>query len=108
MRRVSSQEQFNQIVIVVFRSRNKVLVRKRPQPQLFLGDLPQARKAQGLDDEEKEVMANARSLVFIIGIPTPSAATSMSRTAIHARPMELRTMFFAASAMTLTIASTRR
>src|SRR5712691_12026066 len=29
-------------------------VRERPQPQLFLGDLPQARKAQRLDDEEKD------------------------------------------------------
>src|SRR3989440_2569788 len=53
-------------------------------------------------------MAKARSLVFIIGIPTTSAATSMSRTAIQARPMELRTMFLAASAITLTIARDRK
>src|SRR5882762_1480319 len=25
-----------------------------PEPQLFLGDLPQARKAQGFEDEEKD------------------------------------------------------
>src|SRR6266481_1190557 len=39
---------------VVFRSRNKVLVREWPEPQLFLGDLPQARKAQRFDDQEKD------------------------------------------------------
>src|SRR5438477_6828897 len=27
---------------------------ERPEPQLFLGDLPQARKPQRLDDEEKD------------------------------------------------------
>src|SRR6267143_3137455 len=31
-----------------------VSVGKGPEPQLFLGDLPQARKAQGLDHEEKD------------------------------------------------------
>ena len=37
-----------------------------------------------------------------------SAATSMSRMAIHCRPMLLRTMFLAASAITVTIVSTSR
>src|SRR5262245_65343699 len=29
-------------------------VRKRPQPQLLLGDLPQSREPQGLDDQEED------------------------------------------------------
>ena len=37
-----------------------------------------------------------------------SAATSMSRTAIQERPTLLRARFFAASAITQTIASTSR
>ena len=38
-------------------------------------------------------------------MPITSAATSMSRTAIQARPVELRTRFFAASASSATIVS---
>ncbi len=41
-------------------------------------------------------------------MPITSAATSMSRTAIHARPMLLRTMFLAPSAITTTIVRTSR
>ena len=41
-------------------------------------------------------------------MPITDAATSMSRTAIHARPTELRTMFFAARARTVTMASVNR
>jgi len=44
------------------------------------------------------LFAKAGSFVFIIGITTTSAAASMSRAAIHARPM-------AASAMRPAIAS---
>src|SRR5438552_1843658 len=33
---------------------NPPSVGERPEPQLFLGDLPQARKPQRLDDEEKD------------------------------------------------------
>ena len=41
-------------------------------------------------------------------MPITSAATSMSRTAIHDRPMLLRAMFFAASAITHDDHSTSR
>ena len=41
-------------------------------------------------------------------MPITSAATSMSRTAIHERPTLPRAMFFAASAITATIDSTSR
>ena len=53
-------------------------------------------------------MANARSLVFIIGMPITLAATSMSRIAMKARPVSLRIRFFAASAISATIASVSR
>ena len=53
-------------------------------------------------------MANAVSLAGIRRMPITSAATSMSRTAIHERPVLLRAMFLAASAITATIASTSR
>ena len=41
-------------------------------------------------------------------MPITGAATSMSRTAIHARPVALLTRFFAASASTVTIVSVNR
>ncbi|MCY1227025.1 hypothetical protein D9M72_392810 [compost metagenome] len=41
-------------------------------------------------------------------MPITSAATSMSRTDIHARPVAERTRFLAASASTVTMASTNR
>jgi hypothetical protein len=44
-------------------------------------------------------MAKASSLVRSIGMPTTAAATSMSRTAMNARPVSLRIRFFAASAI---------
>ena len=53
-------------------------------------------------------MAKASSLVFIIGMPITEAATSMSRTAMKARPVSLRIRFFASSAITATTASVNR
>jgi hypothetical protein len=41
-------------------------------------------------------------------MPITAAATSMSRTAMKARPVSLRIRFFAASAMTATMPSVRR
>ena len=41
-------------------------------------------------------------------MPITSAATSMSRTAIQERPVRVRERFYATSASTLTIESTRR
>ena len=41
-------------------------------------------------------------------MPITSAATSISRTAIHERPTLERTMFLASSAITETIASTNK
>ena len=41
-------------------------------------------------------------------MPITSAATSMSRTAIHERPVRVRERFFATSASSSTMASTRR
>src|SRR5574343_1167124 len=53
-------------------------------------------------------MAKASSLVGISLMPITEAATSMSRTAIQARPVDERTMFLAASAITTTMESTSR
>ena len=53
-------------------------------------------------------MAKASSLVFIIGMPITEAATSMSRTAMKARPVSLRIRFLAASAITTTMPSVSR
>ena len=47
-------------------------------------------------------MAKAESLVFRGSMPMISAAMSMSRIAIHERPMRPRTMFLAISAITTT------
>ena len=47
-------------------------------------------------------------MVFIIGMPITEAATSMSRTAMKARPVSLRIRFFAASAITTTMPSVNR
>jgi hypothetical protein len=53
-------------------------------------------------------MAKARSLVFIIGMPITEAATSMSRTAMNARPVSLRIRFFASSAIAATTPRVKR
>src|SRR5678816_4160055 len=53
-------------------------------------------------------MAKASSLVFIIGMPITLAATSMSRTAMKARPVSLRIRFLASSAITTTTPRVRR
>src|SRR5450432_2439692 len=55
-----------------------------------------------------ELTANAESLAVSGRMPITSAATSMSRIAIHDRPMAPRVRFFAASANTHTIARTKR
>jgi hypothetical protein len=47
-----------------------------------------------------ELTANALSLAYIGRMPITAAATSMSRIAIHSRPMALRTRFLASSAST--------
>ena len=47
-------------------------------------------------------------MVFIIGMPITAAATSMSRTAMNARPVSLRIRFFASSAITATTDSVKR
>ena len=46
----------------------------------------------------KLLTAKALSLAYIGRMPITAAATSMSRMAIHSRPMALRTRFLAASA----------
>ena len=56
----------------------------------------------------KELTANALSLAYIGRMPITAAATSMSRIAIHCRPMALRTRFLAISANTHTTVSTNR
>ena len=48
------------------------------------------------------------SLVFIKGIPITSAATSISLTAIHARPVEDRTKFLPSRANPATMKSTSK
>ena len=48
----------------------------------------------------KELTAKALSLAYIGRMPITAAATSMSRIAIHSRPMALRTRFLASSAIT--------
>src|SRR5215217_5350471 len=52
----------------------------------------------------KELTANAESLAYIGRMPITAAATSMSRIAIHSRPIALRTRFFASTAITTRIA----
>ena len=47
-----------------------------------------------------ELTANALSLAYIGRMPITLAATSMSRIAIHSRPMALRTRFLASRATT--------
>ena len=48
----------------------------------------------------KELTAKALSLAYMGRMPMTAAATSMSRIAIHSRPMALRTRFLASSAIT--------
>jgi len=48
----------------------------------------------------KELTAKALSLAYIGRMPITAAATSMSRIAIHSRPMAPRTRFFTSSAIT--------
>ncbi len=57
---------------------------------------------------KKELTAKAESFACNGRIPITSAATSMSRVAIHARPIAPRVRLRAMSAKTQTIASTRR
>src|SRR5512145_1983059 len=52
----------------------------------------------------KELTAKALSLAYIGRMPITAAATSMSRIAIHSRPMAPRTRFLASKAMTTRIA----
>jgi len=63
------------------------------------------RVSKMFDQAQREV---ASSFVGMRRIPITAAATSMSRTAIHARPTELRTMFLAASPSTTTTDSVSR
>src|SRR3569832_349742 len=51
----------------------------------------------------KELTANAVSFAYIGRMPITAAATSMSRIAIHSRPIALRTRFFARSPSTASI-----
>ena len=48
----------------------------------------------------KELTAKALSLAYMGRMPMTAAATSMSRMAIHSRPMALRTRFLASKAIT--------
>ena len=57
---------------------------------------------------KNELTAKAESLAPSGRIPITSAATSMSRMAIHARPIAPRTRFFASRANTHTKESTRK
>ena len=57
---------------------------------------------------KNELTAKAESLAPSGRMPITSAATSMSRVAIHERPIAPRVRFFATSAKTHTKASTRR
>src|SRR3954465_12398195 len=52
----------------------------------------------------KELTAKALSLAYIGRMPITAAATSMSRMAIHSRPIALRTRFFAARPRTVGVA----
>ncbi len=56
----------------------------------------------------KELTANAVSLAYMGRMPMTEAATSMSRIAIHWRPMAPRTRFLASRLNTTTSASTKR
>src|SRR5687768_3289077 len=51
----------------------------------------------------KELTAKALSLAYIGRMPITAAATSMSRIAIHSRPIALRTRFLASTAITTRI-----